>query len=142
MASQLKAAEFALPGWASGRQRSRQRASRRASRARASRFFSDLAPTNERSVAPGHDGRRRAAKDPRLNLNQASFAELRSLNLTTTQSHRLLAYRKRVGGYESLEQLDEVPGFPNEVRERLKRQADHLARARPANCAYAPPGLA
>jgi hypothetical protein len=72
-------------------------------------------------VAPGRDGRR-GAGDGRLDLNQASFAELRSLNLSVTQSHRLLAYGKRVGGYESIEQLDDVPGFPREVRERLKRQ--------------------
>jgi hypothetical protein len=72
-------------------------------------------------VAPGRDGRR-GAGDGRLDLNQASFAELRSLNLSVTQSHRLLAYGKRVGGYESIEQLDDVPGFPKEVRERLKRQ--------------------
>ena len=51
-----------------------------------------------------------------------SLAELRSLNLTTTQSHRLLAYRKRIGGYESVEQLDDVPGFPKVVKERLKHQ--------------------
>ena len=67
------------------------------------------------------DGRR-AQANGRLNLNQASFAELRSLKLSITQSHRLLAYRKRIGGYESIEQLDDVPGFPEAVRERLKRQ--------------------
>lgn len=109
MASQLKAAEFALPSWASSRQRSRQSASQRASR-------------RAESGASEHNGRR-AAKDPRLNLNLATFAELRSLNLTSTQTQRLLAYRKRIGGYKSLEQLDEVPGFPSVVRERLKRQA-------------------
>jgi competence protein ComEA len=57
-----------------------------------------------------------------LNLNQASFAELRSLRLSTTQSQRVLAYRKRLGGYESIEQLDDVPGFSEGDRERLKRQ--------------------
>ncbi len=63
-----------------------------------------------------------AAGGGRLNLNQASVAELRSLKLSTTQSHRVLAYRKRIGGYESVEQLDEVPGFPEVVREQLKRR--------------------
>ena len=114
MASELKAAEFALPGWASGRQLSRHRASRRAAQRAEPRAAS-------RPVSPGSDGRR-GARDGRLNLNQASFAELRSLNLSTTQSHRLLAYRERVGGYESIEQLDDVPGFPKDVRDRLKRQ--------------------
>ena len=74
-----------------------------------------------RPVTPGRDGRR-GTGDGRLDLNQASFAELRSLDLSITQSHRLLAYRKRVGRYESIEQLDDLPGFPKDVRERLMRQ--------------------
>jgi hypothetical protein len=114
MASELKAAGFALPSWASGRQLSRHPGPRRASR----RAEPRAAP---RPALPGRDGRR-GARDGRINLNQASFAELRSLNLSITQSHRLLAYRTRVGGYESIEQLDDVPGFPKDVRARLKRQ--------------------
>lgn len=105
MASKLKAAEFALPSWASSRQLSRRPAPR----------------PGPRTAAPRRGGRR-GAKDARLNLNKASFTELRSLDLSITQSHRLLAYRKRVGGYESIEQLDDVPGFPNDVRERLTHQ--------------------
>ncbi|MEK6271791.1 MAG: helix-hairpin-helix domain-containing protein [Actinomycetota bacterium] len=129
MASKLKAAEFALPSWACGRQLSRDPAPRRAPRRAEPRpaFRRGAAPrvasgrAAPRPVAPGRDGRR-GARDGRLDLNQASFAELRSLNLSITQSHRLLAYRKRVGGYESIQQLDDVPGFPKDVRERLKRQ--------------------
>jgi helix-hairpin-helix protein len=129
MASQLKAAEFALPSWASSRQLSRDPAPRRApSRAEpraASRRGAPRRVTSERA-APGPVAPRRAApraaSDRRLNLNRASFAELRSLDLSITQSHRLLAYRKRIGGYESIEQLDDIPGFPKVVRERLKRQ--------------------
>jgi hypothetical protein len=129
MASKLKAAEFALPSWASSRQLSRHSAPRRAPRRAEPRVASrrGAAPrvasgrAAAKPVAPGRDGRR-GARDGRLNLNQASFAELRSLNLSATQSHRLLAYGKRVGGYESIEQLDDVPGFPKDVRDRLKRQ--------------------
>jgi len=114
MASKLKAAEFALPSWASNRQPSRHPAPRRAARRAGPRaaFGRGAAPR----VASGR------ARDGWLDLNQASFAELRSLNLSITQSHRLLAYRERVGRYESIEQLDDVPGFPKDVRERLKRQ--------------------
>jgi len=120
MASKLKAAEFALPSWASSGQRSRHPAPRRAARRGAApRVASGRAAA--KPLAPGRDGRR-GARDGRLNLNQASFVELRSLNLSITQSHRLLAYRKRIGGYGSIEQLDDVPGFPKDVRERLKRQ--------------------
>jgi hypothetical protein len=104
MASKLKAAGF-----------DRHQAPRRA----APRVASGRATA--KAVAPGRDGRR-GATDGRLNLNQATFAELRSLNLSVTQSRRLLAYGKRFGGYESIEELDVVPGFPKDVRERLKRQ--------------------
>ncbi len=124
MASQLKAAGFALPSWASGRHRSRHPSPRRAARRgepRAALRRGALGrAASGRAGASGRDGR--GARPRKLNLNQASLAELRSLKLSTTQSHRVLAYRKRFGGYESIEQLDHVPGFPEVIRERLKRQ--------------------
>jgi DNA uptake protein ComE-like DNA-binding protein len=40
-----------------------------------------------------------------------------------TQATRLLAHRERLGGFESVEQLDEIPGFPREYAEDLKRRA-------------------
>jgi hypothetical protein len=133
MARQLEAAEFVLPGWASRKRPSQRPASQRApSRAepgtagrgagrRASVRRAASGRAAPRRAAPARNGRP-AARDGRINLNQASFAELRSLDLSVTQSHRLLAYRKRIGSYESLEQLDKVPGFPRAVRERLKRR--------------------
>ena len=47
--------------------------------------------------------------DRRLDLNQVSFEQLRSLDLSSTQCHRLLAYRERLGGFQSIEQLDGSP---------------------------------
>lgn len=129
MASKLKAAEFELPSWASSRQLSRHPAPRHeprpaGPRAPARRGAAPRVASGRAAAKPVASGRygRRGARDGRLNLNQASFAELRSLNLSITQSHRLLAYRKRVGGYGSIDQLDDIPGFPKDVRERLKRQ--------------------
>jgi helix-hairpin-helix protein len=136
MASQLEAADFELPSWATSGQLSRHAASRRVrrraglramlgrraprrSRARRAPAYGGATPT---PGAPSRNGPR-AARDGRLNLNQASFADLRALNLSSTQSRRLLAYRKRIGGYRSIDQLDDIPGFPSAVRERLKRQA-------------------
>ena len=118
MASQLEAAEFVLPGWASRKRLSQHPASQRAPR-RAEPARNGRPDARERPASR----ERPAARNGRLNLNQASFAELRSLDLSITQSHRLLAYRKRIGGYESLEQLNDIPGFPSAVRERLKRRA-------------------
>jgi len=113
MATDLKEAEFAPPEWASLRLRHRPRpapAGRGGSRRGESR--------------PGPRGWRRApgeGSEGKLNLNQVSFADLRSLKLSVTQSHRVLAYRKRIGGFESIDQLDEVPGFTAADRERLGR---------------------
>ena len=129
MAGELKAAGFTLPIWASGRVPSghpapsrapRRPAARRAPRRAASRRAAD-GPAASKPKAPKRS-RPRAAKKGRINLNQASFAELRSLRLSVSQSHRVLAYRRRIGGYQSIEQLDDVPGFPEAVRERLKRR--------------------
>ena len=129
IAAELKAAELTLPLWASGRFPSARPAPRwtaRRSAARATRRRSATRRADSGDTAPKPDARAShgaaAAGDGRLNLNQASLAELRSLKLSTTQSHRVLAYRKRIGGYESVEQLDEIPGFPEAVRERLKRR--------------------
>jgi hypothetical protein len=134
MASQLEAAEFVLPGWASRKRLSQHLPSQRApSRAepgaagrgaarRGSRRRTASVRAAPGPAAPARNGRP-AARDGRINLNRASFAELRSLDLSVTQSHRLLAYRKRIGSFESLEQLNDVPGFPSAVRERLKRRA-------------------
>jgi hypothetical protein len=140
MAKQLEAAEFELPSWATSGHLSRHATSRpvrrrvglramlgrrarrrsRARRAPARRpAYGGAAP---KRGAPSRNGPR-AARDGRLNLNQATFADLRALNLSGTQSRRLLAYRQRIGGYESIDQLDDIPGFPSAVRERLKRQA-------------------
>ena len=76
-----------------------------------------------RPAAPRRDGPAPAAvADRRLDLNQVSFEQLRSLDLSTTQCHRVLAYRKRLRGFDSIDQLDEVPGFPKGMREALRHR--------------------
>jgi DNA uptake protein ComE-like DNA-binding protein len=103
MGKKFGVAEFALPRWATS---STQPTSRKPAPYRA---------------APGRD-EPRAAPGGRLDLNAATFEELRSLELSRTQSHRLLAYRKRFHGFQSIDQLDAVPGFPKRVRDRLRDQ--------------------
>jgi DNA uptake protein ComE-like DNA-binding protein len=73
-------------------------------------------------VAPRRADRPEPVADRPLDLNQATFEQLRSLDLSRTQSHRVLAYRKRLRGFESIEQLDDVPGFPKGTRDRLKHR--------------------
>jgi DNA uptake protein ComE-like DNA-binding protein len=61
-----------------------------------------------------------AAKPP-LNLNEATYEQLRERSLSVTQTGRVLAYRDRVGGFTSLDELDSIPGFPHSFLEELKR---------------------
>jgi DNA uptake protein ComE-like DNA-binding protein len=49
-----------------------------------------------------------------------SFEQLRELGLSVTQSARLIAYRDTRGGFDSLDELDEVPGLPKELRRTLR----------------------
>jgi competence ComEA-like helix-hairpin-helix protein len=55
-----------------------------------------------------------------LNLNSATFEELRDAELSVTQATRILAYRERFGGYSSIEDLEKVPGFPTDTVESLR----------------------
>ena len=47
-----------------------------------------------------------------VNLSDASFDDLRSLGMSVTQAKRVLDYRDRLGGFDSIDDLDFVPGFP------------------------------
>jgi DNA uptake protein ComE-like DNA-binding protein len=60
-----------------------------------------------------------AGKDGALDLNLASFEELRELGLSVTQSARVIAYRDTRGGFDSLEELSEIPGLPKDTRVAL-----------------------
>lgn len=58
-----------------------------------------------------------------IDLNSVSFEQLRAENLSVTQATRLLAHRERLGRFGSVDDLDEVPGFPQDVLEDLKRRS-------------------
>jgi competence protein ComEA len=58
-----------------------------------------------------------------INLNTITFEQLREGGLTVTQATRLLAHRERLGRFGSVDELDEVPGFPQEVVDDLKRRS-------------------
>jgi competence protein ComEA len=55
-----------------------------------------------------------------VSLNSASFEELRDVGLSVTQTGRVLAHRERGGGFTSLDELDEIPGFPQDFLEQVK----------------------
>jgi competence protein ComEA len=58
-----------------------------------------------------------------IDLNSVSFEQLRAENLSVTQATRLLAHRERLGRFASVDDLDEVPGFPEDVLADIKRRA-------------------
>lgn len=66
--------------------------------------------------------RRSSRKKGVPDLNEASFEELRNLGLSVTQSARVIAYRDVRGGYQSLDELDEIPGLPKETRMDLRQK--------------------
>ena len=55
-----------------------------------------------------------------VSINSATSEDLIAVGLSTTQAGRLLAHRERAGGFGSLDELDEVPGFPPEFLSELK----------------------
>jgi DNA uptake protein ComE-like DNA-binding protein len=52
-----------------------------------------------------------------------SFEELRGQGLSVTQATRLLAHRERAGRFNSIDEIDDVPGLPRELAEDLKRRS-------------------
>ena len=69
--------------------------------------------------APTH----RTAAGDAINLNTVTFEQLRAENLSVTQATRLLAHRERLGGFNSVDDLDDVAGFPPDVLADLKSRA-------------------
>jgi competence protein ComEA len=58
-----------------------------------------------------------------IDLNSVTFEQLRAQDLSVTQATRLLAHRERLGRFGSVDELDEVPGFPQDALEDLKRRS-------------------
>jgi len=54
------------------------------------------------------------------NLNAASFEQFRELGMSITQAQRVIAYRDRHDGFDSVDDLDVVPGFPRAFLAELK----------------------
>ena len=57
-----------------------------------------------------------------MSLSSASFEELRELGPDITQAKRLLSMREHRGGFDAIEELDEVPGLPEALRVALKQK--------------------
>jgi hypothetical protein len=85
------------------------------SRAPRTRFSPGRLPaSNSRSLQGGN---RLPGSGP---VHSPSFEQLRELGLSVTQSARVIAYRETRGGFDSLDEPDEIPGLPRETRVTLK----------------------
>ena len=58
----------------------------------------------------------------KLNLNEATYEDLRRLKLSIKKTGRILDYRQTLGGFKSLDQLDDIAGIPRDVLTELKRK--------------------
>jgi colicin import membrane protein len=55
-----------------------------------------------------------------LDVNQATFEQLRGIGLSVTQATRVIAYRERKDGFDSVDDLEGVPGFPKSLLDELR----------------------
>lgn len=55
-------------------------------------------------------------------INTATYEDLRGLGLSVTQTGRLLAARQRTGSFQTLDELDGIPGFPSTFLDQLKEK--------------------
>lgn len=81
-----------------------------------------LADSTRSSPPPAAPARRVEHPGPEspVNLNTATFEELRAAGLSVTQTGRVLAHRERNPGFRSVDELDGIPGFPSEFLETIR----------------------
>jgi DNA uptake protein ComE-like DNA-binding protein len=77
----------------------------------------DVVAPREESRAPGGD---ESPAEESLDLNAASFAQLRSAGMSVTQAGRVLAHREHSGSFSTVDQLAELPGFGHDLVEALR----------------------
>jgi competence ComEA-like helix-hairpin-helix protein len=78
-------------------------------------------------AAPPDSQRERSQVDAvpsgdRINLNDATFEDLRELGFSVTQATRVITYRERQNGFESIDDLIEVPGMPDEFLAEVRNK--------------------
>jgi DNA uptake protein ComE-like DNA-binding protein len=121
IAAALSAAFGALGGWA------RERAERREQPS----VDAPPTPPGPMSAPPRVQSEPLAAASPaapasvgdgRVSLNSGSFDEFRALGMSVTQAKRLIAYREQLGGYSTVDDLDQVPGFSRDFRVDLQQR--------------------
>ena len=57
-----------------------------------------------------------------INLQTASYEDLRELGMSITQAKRVLDFRERNGAFDSVDDLDRVPGFSRDTLIAVKQK--------------------
>jgi DNA uptake protein ComE-like DNA-binding protein len=73
-----------------------------------------------KSAAETAESKPKRSSDSPLDVNEATFEQLRDLGMSVTQATRVIAYREREAGFDSVDDLDSVPGIPKPFGSELK----------------------
>jgi competence ComEA-like helix-hairpin-helix protein len=76
----------------------------------------------QREVEEKGQSKQPAPSEGALDLNRATFEELRELGMSLTQATRVIAYREREGGFSSPDELARVPGISKKFLSRIGGQ--------------------
>jgi len=100
--------------------REQEAAERRGAR---DRRMADKKASREREAEPPEPSRSRSrGQGSPVDVNEASFEQLRELGLSVTEATRVIAYRERHDGFDAVDELETVPGLPKSTIESLRDQ--------------------
>jgi hypothetical protein len=71
---------------------------------------------------PKPSGRQRS-RAGKIDLHEASFEDLRGIGLSVTQTARLIAYRDVRPDFDSVDELEGIPGFADMTLRKLRERA-------------------
>jgi DNA uptake protein ComE-like DNA-binding protein len=71
--------------------------------------------------AVAHPDGAQASPDGGIDLNTASFEQLRALGLSVTQAARVIGQREQHGGFSAVDDVDAIVGIPRAVKQTLKQ---------------------
>jgi DNA uptake protein ComE-like DNA-binding protein len=104
-----------------GKLRAKGQRSKRTSSRKTAKPAARTTKSRSRSAKPAGQQRKRAPRTKSaIDLNTATFEQLRSIGLSVTESARVIAHRDMRAGYASLDEIDEVPGLSGEAVTTLK----------------------
>ena len=103
--------------------RAEARRARRAERTAATKKESQSGGTAKVSIAKSSSPSKATGRrgDP-LDVNKATVEEFRELGMSITQATRVIAYRERHDGFDSVDELDGVPGVSEKLMRELRDQ--------------------